>query len=86
MKRALRKYFRFIENFYRREFLEVFMQPSEKLGLMRMIVGILAGNVFSGRHDRLKLELFFALVRLQKRFGTIATRIEWERLPAAASV
>jgi hypothetical protein len=53
---------------------------------MRTIVGILAGNVFSGRRDRLKLELFFALVRLQKRFGSIATRIEWERLPAAASV
>ncbi|HEY8848813.1 MAG TPA: NAD(P)/FAD-dependent oxidoreductase [Thermoanaerobaculia bacterium] len=86
VKRALGKYFRFIENFYRREFLEVFMQPSERLGLMRTIVGILAGNVFSGRRDRLKLELFFALVRLQKRFGSIATRIEWERLPAAASV
>jgi len=86
VKRALGKYFRFIENFYRREFLEVFMQPSERLGLIRTIVGILAGNVFSGRRDRLKLELFFALVRVQKRFGSIAPRIEWERLPAAASV
>jgi flavin-dependent dehydrogenase len=86
VKRALRKYFRFIENFYRHEFLEVFMQPKENFTLIRTIVGILAGNVFAGGGDRLKLELFFALVRVQKHFGAIAPRIEWERLPAAASV
>jgi flavin-dependent dehydrogenase len=86
VKRALGKYFRFIENFYRHEFLEVFMQPKENYALIRTIVGILAGNVFAGGGDRLKLELFFALVRVQKHFGAIAPRIEWERLPAAASV
>lgn len=83
---ALAKYLRFISHFYRREFLEVFMQPRPTFGLIKTIVGVLAGNVFASRGDRLRLGIFFALVRLQKRYGTIAPRIEWERLPAAASV
>ena len=70
----------------RREFLEVFLQPSTRFGLIRPIVGVLAGDVFAGRRNRLKLELFFALVRLQKRFGVIAPRIEWDSLPTAATV
>lgn len=86
MQDALAKYLRFISHFYRREFLEVFLQPSTRFGLIRPIVGILAGDVFAGRRNRLKLELFFALVRLQKRYGVIAPRIEWERLTAAATV
>ena len=86
MQAALEKYFRFISHFYRREFLEVFLQPSTRFGLIRPIVGVLAGDVFAGKRNRLKLELFFALVRLQKRFGVIAPRIEWDRLPAASTV
>lgn len=86
VKGALHKYFRFISNFYRREFLEVFMQPRPKFGLVPVIVGVLAGNVFAARGDGLKLDLFFALVAIQKHLGLIAPRIEWERLPAAASV
>jgi len=87
MQRALGKYFRFIQNFYRREFLEVFLQPPEDdLGLLKVIVGVLAGNIFAQRGDRFKLALFFTLVRLQKWRGNIAPRIEWERLPAAASL
>ena len=83
---ALSKYFRFISNFYRREFLEVFLQPSERFGLLPVIVGVLAGNVFAKKRNRLKLELFFALVAIQKRHGVIAPPIRWDALPAAASV
>ena len=84
---ALHRYFRFISNFYRREFLEVFMQPQNKFGLLPAIVGVLAGNIFTKSiPDRLRLELFFALIRIQRRSGVIAPRIEWERLPAAASM
>lgn len=86
MSGALRRYLRFISNFYRREFLEVFLQPKPDFGLIGTIVGILAGNVFTRRGDRLKLALFFALVRIQRRRPVIAPRIEWESLPAAASV
>jgi len=86
MSDALRKYFRFIENFYRPEFLEVFLQPADHFGLVQVIVGILAGNVFASRGDRFKLWLFFTLVRLQKATGVIAQRIAWDSLPAAASM
>lgn len=86
MTGALGKYFRFISNFYRREFLEVFLQPSSKLGLLPVIIGILAGDVFATRRNRFRLALFFLLVRIQKARPVIARRIEWEALPAAASV
>jgi flavin-dependent dehydrogenase len=87
VNRALHRYFRFISNFYRREFLEVFMQPQNKFGLLQAIVGVLAGNIFTKSFaDLMRLELFFALVRLQRRNGMIAPRIEWERLPSAASM
>jgi flavin-dependent dehydrogenase len=84
---ALHRYFRFISNFYRREFLEVFMQPQNKFGLLQAIVGVLAGNIFTrSLPNLLRLELFFVLIRIQRLNGMIAPRIAWERLPSAASV
>jgi FADH2-dependent halogenase len=83
---ALGKYFRFISNFYRREFLEVFLQPSERFGLIPVIIGVLAGNVFDDRRNRLRLALFFLLVKIQKFKPVIARQIEWDSLPAASSV
>jgi flavin-dependent dehydrogenase len=82
---ALDKYFRFIGNFYRREFLEVFLQPRTDYGLIPVITGILAGNVFA-TNNRVKLALFFLFVRIQKLFGVIAPPIEWEAMPGPASM
>ena len=84
MTTALKKYMMFIENFYCREFLEVFLQPSRRFGLIPAVVGVLAGNVFERTRDRGKLALFFLLVKLQKSRGVIAPRIRWDRLPEAA--
>ena len=86
MKRALGRYMVFISNFYRREFLEVFMQPRPGFGLIRAIVGVLAGDVFSEQTSGLRLTIFFTLVRLQRLFGRIVPKIDWERLPSAASM
>lgn len=87
INRALQRYSRFIENFYRREFLEVFMQPQPHFGLLQAIVGVLAGNIFTKSvADLLRLELFFMLIRIQRRNGIIAPRINWEGLNAAASM
>lgn len=83
--RGLDKYLRFIEHFYDREFLEVFFNPTERFGLLEAIVGVLAGNIFAARDNRMKLALFFFLVKLQKWRGVIAPRIAWDALPAAAS-
>jgi FADH2-dependent halogenase len=84
MQRGLDQYLRFIERFYDRAFLEVFLQPSERWGLLDAVVGVLAGDVFAKRGNRLKLGLFFSLVRLQRRIGRIAPNIDWSALPAAA--
>jgi flavin-dependent dehydrogenase len=86
MTRALSRYFHFISNFYRREFLEVFLQPSSRFGLLPAIVGVLAGNVFDTTQDRFKLALFFALVGIQKMKPVIARPISWDALPSPASV
>jgi flavin-dependent dehydrogenase len=85
MSHGLERYLKFIEHFYRREFLEVFLQPSERFGVLNAIIGVLAGNIFQPRGNRFRLALFFALVKLQKRLGMIAPRIRWEALPAAAA-
>jgi flavin-dependent dehydrogenase len=86
MTQGLNQYFRFIERFYQREFLEMFLQPSERWGLLDAIVGILAGDIFAKRDNRFKIAVFFFLVKLQKRLGMIAPRIPWEAIPAAAKL
>ena len=86
MSRGLDKYLEFIQSFYRREFLEVFMQPSERWGLLNAVVGVLAGDIFATRNHRFRLAAFFALVKLQKWGGMIAPRIAWDALPSAAKL
>jgi flavin-dependent dehydrogenase len=86
MQRGLDKYLRFIEHFYDRDFMEVFLQPSERWGLLDAVVGVLAGDIFATRNNRFKLALFFFLVKLQRWRGVIAPRIAWDALPAAAKL
>jgi len=85
LSRGLDRYLNFIERFYDREFLEIFLQPSEYFGMLQAVIGVLAGNIFNTRDNRFRLALFFSLVKLQKWRGMIAPRIAWDALPAAAS-
>jgi flavin-dependent dehydrogenase len=85
VNRVIEKYFRFIEHFYKPEFIEIFLQPRDRFGLIKVIVEVLAGNVFGKRSDRFKLALFFLLVAIQKRHGVIARRIDWDAMPQVAS-
>lgn len=81
--RAIDRYFEFITNFYKREFLEVFLQPSNRFGLLEVVVRVLAGDVFEeSLRQRFKLAMFFALTRLQGRTRRIAKPIAWDRLPS----
>lgn len=81
---ALERYFAFITRFYDREFLEVFLQPSLRFGLMPVVVGLLAGDVFDRRLDRWRIAMFLALTRIQKIRPVIAPRIAWDTLPRAS--
>jgi hypothetical protein len=51
--------------------------------MSKVIIGMLAGNLFETVMSRWRLELFYLLVRLQGRFGRIAPTISWDTLPAA---
>lgn len=82
--RALDKYLMMIRHFYEREFLEIFLQPSERFGLRSAVIGVLAGNIFEAPRDRLKLALFFGLVAIQRFRGGIAPPIGWDELPEMA--
>ena len=84
--KAVGRYLRFVSQFYTRPFLELFLHPAPRFGLIKAIVRVLAGDVWGTPGGRFKLAIFFMLVALQRRFGKIAPPIEWERLPAPASV
>jgi len=81
---AINRYLRFIENFYRHEFMEMLLHPDPPRPMYMAIVRMLGGNVFSSFFDRAMLGIFFTMVRLQNRFG-FAPRIKWSALPSAAS-
>jgi FADH2-dependent halogenase len=85
-QKAVGRYLRFVSQFYTRPFLELFLHPAPRFGLIKAIVRVLAGDVWGTPGGRFKLGIFFMLVALQRRFGKIAPPIEWERLPAPASV
>ncbi|HJW93352.1 MAG TPA: NAD(P)/FAD-dependent oxidoreductase [Thermoanaerobaculia bacterium] len=82
---SIDRYLRFIANFYKREFLEVFLSPDPPRAFFFPIIRVLGGNVLSSRFDRLRLALFFGIVSIQKRWP-IAQRIDWDALPPPASV
>ena len=86
LQRAIGRYLDFVKNFYTRPFLELFLQPHPRFGLIKAIVRVLAGDVWGTPTNRLQLRLFFFLVSLQRRFGRIARPIAWEQLPGPASV
>ncbi|MDX1582551.1 MAG: tryptophan 7-halogenase, partial [Thermoanaerobaculia bacterium] len=82
MRRVLRRYLRIIDHFYRREFIEVFLHPQPRFGLVEVIIGLLAGNAFERVASRWKLELFYLLVWMQRWTRVIAPPVPWDRLPA----
>ncbi len=84
LSRVFSRYQEFIENFYKREFVEIFIQPANHFGLFDAVVGVLAGKVYDHDDDWLRLRLFFTLVKLQKRTGVIAPAIRWDALPEPA--
>ena len=69
MRRANSRYWRFVERFYEPGFLDVFMQPTERLDLRAAVASVLAGTPSERLALRARLALFFAVVWLQRRVG-----------------
>ena len=84
VRRGTRPFERFIESYYDRAFLEVFMRPKNVLGVVPAVTGILAGGSFGllPRHLHLSLWFFHQVVRLtrwshRRRGIVLESRLDW---------
>jgi len=76
--RVMRKYLRFVEAWYRPEFLEVFTNPVEHLNLVGAVNASLAGNVSNSFALWWRMEVFYLVLFLQRHMSLVP------RLPAEA--
>jgi flavin-dependent dehydrogenase len=84
VRRGTGPFSRFIRNYYEPSFLEVFLRPRNVAGMLDTVLGVLAGGAFVRvpLRMRLRLEAFFAIVRInrwrRRRHGRpIESRLEW---------
>lgn len=68
VRRAMRVYWRMVEGFYTRPFLEIFFEPRDRHGIASAVTSILAGELEGGWAVSWRLEVFYWLVRLQARW------------------
>lgn len=68
---AMHLYWRMIEAFYTRPFMELFLEPRHKFNLPDAIVAFLAGELEGGWRLRWRYGLFFWLVRIHARFPLV---------------
>ncbi len=69
-------FWRFVEAFYTRSFIELFLQPHNRMNMMSAINAVLAGRARLPWAARWRLEVFFLLVKLQ-RWVPIVPRLLW---------
>jgi flavin-dependent dehydrogenase len=84
VRQGARPFERFIELFYDRAFLEVFLRPRNVLGMVDAVTGVLAGGSFGqlSRGLRFSLFAFFQVVKVMRwkarREGRVLeSRLEW---------
>lgn len=78
-RQRLRTFHRFVAGFYDPAFRDLLLQPTKRFGLLDAIIGMLSGNWRPSLSARLRLEVFFGLVALHRRFA-IGARIH-DRAP-----
>lgn len=81
-RRAMQRFWEFIERYYTWNFKDLFLQPSSFLHLTSGINAVLAGRPDLPWAVRWRLRVFFFLVWLQKRVPVVP-RIRWGREGAA---
>lgn len=74
--RAMRYYWRMVEEFYTPTFMELFLEPRHGLRIPDAIVAILAGELEGGWRLAWRRRLFFWLVRVQ-RWWPLVPRIDF---------
>jgi flavin-dependent dehydrogenase len=75
VNRAMDVYLRFVESWYGgKEFVEVFLTPTELFQIPPAVNAVLGGNIGNRFAIRWRMELFYLIVRLQKRW-TLCPRL-----------
>jgi flavin-dependent dehydrogenase len=84
VRRGVSPFIRFIRRYYEPAFLEVFLQPRNRLGILDSVLGVLAGGAFLRMRLRMRgsLTVFFAIVRVNRwvrrwRGRPVESRLEW---------
>ncbi|MEO7166380.1 MAG: NAD(P)/FAD-dependent oxidoreductase, partial [Chthoniobacterales bacterium] len=68
LRRVMKGYLRFVEAWYSKEFIEVFLHPQDFLQIPPAVNAVLAGNVHGSFGIRWRMALFYFIVRLQRYF------------------
>lgn len=71
VNRSMSLYWEMVEGYYTTPFMEMFMQPRQKLHLPSAVTALLAGELEGGWAVRWRMKLFFLLVRLQARWPLV---------------
>ncbi len=74
VNRAMNIYLRFVNAWYTKEFIEVFLAPRDVLGLPPAVNAVLGGNIGNSFAIRWRMWIFYFLVWLQKYYA-IAPRL-----------
>jgi len=69
--RSLRRYTGLVERFYRPGFMDVFLNPTERFGLKGAVITLLAGCSHPKLSLRLRLGLFYAVLRAQRHLNLV---------------
>lgn len=71
VNRAMDIYLRFVNAWYTKEFIEVFLAPRDVFGLPPAINAVLGGNIGNSFAIRWRMWVFYFLVWLQKRYAIV---------------
>jgi flavin-dependent dehydrogenase len=68
---SMQFYWEMVENFYTTPFMEIFLEPREKLNLASAVNAVLAGELEGGWSMRWRMRVFFWIVKLQARYPLV---------------
>lgn len=71
VQHGLRFYWRVVENYYTKPFMELLLQPREHLDLASAVIAVLAGEIEGNWALRWRLQYFWLLVKIQARFPLV---------------
>jgi flavin-dependent dehydrogenase len=84
VRRGVGPFIRFIRRYYEPAFIEIFLQPADRLGMLDSVTGVLAGGAFLRMRVGMwsSLTVFFAIVRINRwvrrwRGRPVESRFGW---------